>query len=370
MASSGLNFARLTPDNGAVRDLRELIYLSITRPDKLGALFNFMPGQADGKKVGLIGQFGLLGKPSTGCTPSYGNDLAAAAEKTWDIKEWEIAEQICYTDLAATLAKIALKKGTQVADLTGTDYMDNVLMPLLEEAVARTVLRLAFFGDKAASTYNSGSNTSGTIKAGVSADYFKVTDGIWKHIFDAVAKGAGNDGYITRVAVDANSKTSIALQKEAMKGAGVASGILDDLIASAPMQLRQAPGQVIYLTQAFADALSADIRNNNKGSDLQWKSIFTGVTEAQYNGVTIQAVAFQDEIIQGYLQNTTNAAAYDKPYRALYTIKDNLLVGSESQSEIADIDAWFDKTAQKNYILCRDTLGTLVVDEKLTAVAY
>lgn len=370
MASSGLNFAKLTPDNGAVRDLKELIFLAVTSVDKLGALFNFMPGQDDGKKIGLIGQFGLLGKASTGCTPSYGNDLAAASEKTWDIKEWEIAEQLCYADLSATLAKIAMKKGTQVADLTGTDYVDSILMPLLEDAVTRTVLRLALFGDTAASTYNSSTNTSGTIKAGTSADYFKVTDGLWKRIFDGVAKGAGKEGYITRVAVDANSKTTIALQKEAMKGAGVATGILDDLISGAPMQLRQAPDQVIYLTQAFADALSADIRANNKGSELQWNAIFNGVTEAKYNGVAVRAISFQDEIIQAYLQNTTNAAAYDKPFRAIYTIKDNLLVGTESDSEIADIDAWFDKTAQKNYILCRDTLGTLVADENLIAVAY
>lgn len=370
MASTGLNFTKLTPDNGAVRDLKELIFLAVTSNEKLGALFNFMPGQDDGKKIGLIGQFGLLGKSSTGCSPAYGNDLATTGEKTWAIKEWEIAEQLCYADLSATLAKVAMKKGTQVADLVGTDYVDNILLPLLEEAVTRTVLRLALFGDTAASTYDSSSNTSGTIKAGTSADYFKVTDGLWKRIFDGVAKGAGAEGYINRVAVDANTKTTIALQKSAIKGAGIATGILDDLIASAPMQLRQAPDQVIYITQALADALNADIRSNNKGSDLQWDAIFNGVQEAKYNGITIRAISFQDEIIQAYLQNTTNTTAYDKPYRAIYTVKDNLLVGSESESEIAEIDAWFDKTTQKNYILCRDTLGTLIADENLIAVAY
>ena len=56
MASTGLDFAKLTPDNGAVRDLRELIFLSVMDVDQLGALFNFLPNQEHGKKVGMIGE--------------------------------------------------------------------------------------------------------------------------------------------------------------------------------------------------------------------------------------------------------------------------------------------------------------------------
>jgi hypothetical protein len=370
MASSGLNFLNLTPTNGAVQELKELIFLSFVDAEGLGGLFNFMPGQQDGKKLGLIGQFGLLGSASQGCDPTYGNDLVATREKTWNIKRWEIAEQICFTDLLSTLAKTALKKKTQVADLTGTDYMDSILMPLLEEAAKRTVLRLALFGDPDASVYDKTNNSTGTLKAGTDKKYFTVTAGLWKRIFEGVAIAAGTDGHITRVTVDANTKTSIALQKAAIRTAGVATGILDDLIEDAPQNLRQAPNQIIYITQALADAVSRDIKKNNKGSELQWKSLFMGITETTYNGITVRAIPFMDEIIQSYLQNTTNTDAWDKPYRAIYTIKDNLLIGSESENEIAEIDAWFEKKDQKNYILCRDTIGALIGDENLIAVAY
>lgn len=368
--SAGLNFANLTPDNGAVRDLKELIFLSVADVESLGDLFNFRASQENGKKVGLLGQFGLLGKSSQGCDPTYGNDLVKVSEKTWDIQRWEIAEGICFEDLLGNLGKTALKKGTEVADLTGTDYLDDILMPLLESAVKRLVLRLAFFGDKSASVYDKTTNTTGTLKPGTDAGNFTVTDGFFKHIFDGVAIAEGTDGHINRVTIAANAATTKAAQKAAIKGAGVASGIIDDLIADAPMNLRQAEGQVIYLTQALADALSADIKANNKGSELQWSALFDGIKETTYNGITVRAIPFLDEIIQGYLQNTTNADALDKPYRAIYTIKDNLLVGSESDTEISDIQAWFDQTKQKNFILCRDTIGTLIVDENLIAVAY
>ena len=35
MASTGLNFSNLTPDNGAIKDLKRLIFLAVTDPESL-----------------------------------------------------------------------------------------------------------------------------------------------------------------------------------------------------------------------------------------------------------------------------------------------------------------------------------------------
>lgn len=48
MASTGLNFANLTPDDGAVKDLKRLIFLAVTDPESLGKIFNFLPKQKHG----------------------------------------------------------------------------------------------------------------------------------------------------------------------------------------------------------------------------------------------------------------------------------------------------------------------------------
>ncbi len=50
MASTGLNFANLTPDNGAIKDLKRLIFLAVTDPESLGKIFNFLPKQKHGEK--------------------------------------------------------------------------------------------------------------------------------------------------------------------------------------------------------------------------------------------------------------------------------------------------------------------------------
>lgn len=365
MASSGLDLSNLTPDNGAIKSLSQLIFLAAMDPDRLGNLVNFLVRQEHGKKVGFVGEFGLIGKKAQGCDPTYGNDLISTGEKEWDIKEWEVAEQICYKDLESTVAKVALNKGTSIDDVTSTDYMDDIVEPRLNLAITKLIMRLAFFGDKDATTYASSSNESGTIKEGVSADYFNVTDGLWKHIFKGVTEEK-----ITRVEIAANNQTSPALQKQEFKKAGIATGILDSMIESAKMVLRQQVGQTIYMTQLFADALSADIKANNKGSELQWESIFLGITRTTYNGVTIYAVPFWDEIIQSCLKNTTNKDAWDKPYRAIYTVKDNLLVGTESEDELAEVEIFFDQKTRYNHIFAKDTLGTLVAQEDLMVVAF
>ena len=51
-------------------------------------------------------------------------------------------------------------------------------------------------------------------------------------------------------------------------------------------------------------------------------------------------------------------------------MKENLLVGSESENEIAELDIWFEKKDQMNYILAKDTIGTLIGQDDLLQVAF
>ena len=323
MASTGLNFSNLTPDNGAIKDLKRLIFLAVTDPESLGKIFNFLPKQKHGEKVGFIGEFGMVGKASQGCNPTFGTSVLATSEKEWDIREWEVAEKICYKDLEGTVAQVAMRTKTNIADLTGTEYTDYILAPRLELAIRKMLMRYAWFGDKAADT---------------------VTDG-------------------------ANAAATFAEQKAAMRQNYAAVDFLDALISDASTVLRQANGQLIYITQALKDALDADLKRNNKGSELQWTALFDGITETNYNGVQMLAIPFLDEIIKG-CETVSGGKAWNKPYRALYTIKDDLLVGMESESEVADIQVWFNKDEQMNKILSKDKIGTLIADDNLVQVGF
>lgn len=353
---AGINFESLTPKNGAVQDLAELIFLELQEDDKLGQLVTFMTRQENGKKLGFVGKAGLLGKKAKGCDPEYAKNLVQASEKTWTLEEWEIAEEICYKELENTIAEHFAANGSDMADLTSSDYMEKVVRPLLEQAIRDLIVRLVFFGDTEA---------EGNLKEGVDAEYFNLFDGIWKQLFVAVTAGK-----TTRVNVDANTKTTVAAQYEAMRQPGAATGVLNSLIINTPMKLRTMADRVFIVTQAFADMLNLDIQENNKGSELQWESIFAGIQKSTYQGITLIAVPQFDEIIQDYLKNSTNADAYDKPFRVIYGAKGNFRAGTKSAETLADLQITFDKKDRKNYIYAADTLGALVLAEEYAAVAY
>ena len=132
MASTGLDFTQITPDNGAVREISRLVFKDVLTAERIGSLLNVFRGVYNGDKLGIIGEFGLLGTASTGCSPTWGNDAMDTSEKTWDIASWQIAEQLCYADVENTLVKYTLNNGTDIADMTANDYLDEIVVPRLE----------------------------------------------------------------------------------------------------------------------------------------------------------------------------------------------------------------------------------------------
>lgn len=348
----------------AVRRLNMVLWRNFRDNEQLQNIVRIIPNQVNGKKVAILHGFGLVGEASDGCNMTYNDSLTVNSENVWDIQEWQVAESVCYETLKGTLAQEILRSHTDVADVTGT-YIDDVLRPMLEQAIEEMLLRFAFFGDKNASEYDSINNTSGTLQPGTDPKFFNVIDGFWQQIFAGVS---GNT--ITRTTISANAQTTIALQRSAMYTSGVASGLMDTILAEAPIELSQANDQVILVTKALWDAVRHDVKVNNIGSEMQFESWFGGIKKAEWDGVTVLCLPFMDKIITKFEQNNTNTGAYNMPYRAIYTVKDNLIVGTESRDSYYQLDSWFDKTDQKNYILAKDTIGAMVLDHSLIHVAY
>ena len=358
MQSTGLNFSALTPSNGALQSLNELLFNKVLGEERLAQVFNVIFGAEHGKKVGFIGEFGLVGKAAQGCEPTYNSSQIETSEKTWDLGEWGVYEKICYRDLIGTLAQVAMRRGANIADLTGTEYIDDIVYPRLELAIYKMLMRFAWFGDKNADNVADG----GVITNGVDPEFFTVTDGFWKRFFAIASADSAR-----RVTIAANAEATFAAQKSAILNTGVATSILDNLIMGASADLRQGENQVIFVTQSLKDALSRDIRNNNKGSELQWRAIFDGITESQYDGIRLVAMPLWDSIIQAYESTGT---AWNKPHRAVYTTTNNLLVGIDNYTDFSELNVFFDEKSELNLLKSKGALGTLVAQDNMVQVAY
>jgi hypothetical protein len=348
---------QFTPSSHEIDKLSELIFLEVLNDGNINELFTFLIGQENGKKVGIVTPT-LMGKSDGGCGDSYEDNPIEGSEQEWEIKRWSIRRKICYKDIEGTIAEYALRNGVNVGDLTGTALIDSVVEPLLKKGIETLIMRLAFFGNK--------SITSADIKGDAAVDNFNTIDGVWKRVFDGVA--AGN---ITRTTIDANAKTTIAAQKTAIRTAGVASKIIEDLMDDAPLKLQQSEKKLI-ITKALWNAWRNDIRRENKGSEGQWESLFGGVRKGEIDGVTTYVVPFLDEIIQNYEVNKTNSGAYNMPYRAILTTKENnLLLGTSNKSQgVNEIDIFFDRSDDYTKIKAKDTLGAMILSNELIHVAY
>lgn len=427
MASSGITLSGLTAPNGAVEALSELIILETIKSEKFEQFITPIFGVHTGDKQGGISQFPDIGKKKgAGCTPSYNSNSAPTIERTWSLAEWEVAEKICYEDVLGTLAKYALKTGTEIADVTGT-ILESIITPLIEAAIERMYWRLIWFGDTAATNVviedlptaaataqTTGEAISGTVYAGVPSS----TSGAVKCalanetvVYLAASAATGNavggttyyskdtvnttevisggsitsgksidlfkveNGFWKRllaiIAADPNRRTEIAANAQATKALQKSNftnaiTVMDNLITDAPLRLRENENSIIVVTQSFADAYRREITLGTKYTDMQWTVLENGLQYFMHSGVKVFVFKYWDMLIQEYFDNTRK---YNSPHRAIYFDPSNFLVGTPSNMMLKTFKTWFSDDDQDVKMLARDWFGTMIFETDQVQVA-
>lgn len=334
----------------------DVIYKDWFTKTPLNQVFKIMEKQKDGAVLTGVKPFRLLGKTSAGCKPTYENSMLNIEEKTWIIREWEVPEEICYDDIGDTVLEEVKNTGINAANIIDTRYYREILEPAILDGIDDMLFRLAFFGTNAPSELQKASD----------APFFNTITGIWKQIFEAVARN-----HITRYTIAANGMSTIDAQMTAFEpGTGDAVKLMRNIQTSAPIELRQAKNKVMYITQSLYDAYVADRQEKYIGSEGQWDSLDNGIMVGKINGIETIVLPEWDRIIQNFLKNQENENAYDHPYRAILTVKDNLLLGTESDGDFKKLVGGFDEKNQINWVLAKNTIGAMVRFDQLTHVAF
>ena len=364
MASTGyLDMNNFAINNHGITDLRKLLFLTVIDPEgednSLKDVLEINTGIEDGERVGGVGEFAPVGLPSSGCNPDWKGTKLATAEKQWKLGEYEIAEEICFADLEKTIVQYAMRRGTDIADLTGTDYIDAIVEPRMVLAMNKMLWRLAWFGDITADDVTGG----GFITDGINLNLFHVCDGLFKRIFDIVSANP-----LQGISIAANSAATKIDQIAGIRASGVATSLMDKLIYDSNPKLLQHSDRVLLVTKSIADALAMDIKANNKGSDLQWQSLFNGFASATvYNQQQIISLPIWDEMIRMFEDDGT---VWNLPHRAIYAPKSSLKLGINSNDMLSYLDIFFDKKSQTNNIIARDKVGTMTWEDDLIMAAY
>lgn len=352
-----INWNQFTVDNGAITDLRELLFLTVYDDPDIDLTIKNETGVTNGKKLGYIDSMGDVGEARSGCDPQYGKVNVTGIQKEWELGDWEIAKEICYDELENTIAEDSLNTGTDRAYLQDTPYWDQVLMPLLEKAMKEMFWRIVWFGDKDTKNIADG----GILKAGINPKLFNMCDGLWKRLQAIIA---ANPNQHTEIA--ANAATTYLDQKNGILVPGTAIKIFDTLLADADSRIFDKPGSAIFCTNSMFKALRTDLVERYGKTTMPFENVATGITLSEYDGRTIIALDIWDRLIKKFEDTGT---ALNCPHRAIVCSPDNLFVGTNDKDKIASLSVHFNDKDRKNYIYAASKIGTLVGEDELVQVA-
>lgn len=347
--AAAINFGALTLNPDDVRQFNELIKQSVLDAPALTSGFNIFTGIRNDDYIGLIRPtLGLIGKADAGC--GSGDNVSGAmatSQKQWGLKRLRIEKRECYTDLATSLAKFYRNTGTNIADLTATEYM-SFLASYIPADINRMIWRKAWFDNTAADTVaNSGKLTNGTDKT-----YFNVLDGIWKQLTTIVTADATK-----KVTIAANAQATQALQFSTLTPA-LALKVYQDCVDAASPTLLAEPDLMFISTRSVAQKAARELQSLGQDSVLQ--KIEGGYELTQIDGIPCLVVPYFDEVILKYFNNGTTL---DSPHRVLLTSKANLALGFEGEEMFSQLSIVFDEASEKNIIRIIDAMDAKVIDD-------
>jgi len=330
----------LSPEN--IRDLRQLINVDLWRDERLQDYFRIVPAR-HGDPVGLIGKGNPIGTAGCGCDPEYAKFAPSNTLKRWELGCWQAPLKVCWKDMEGTIAEYALKNGTPIGDLNGTQVMSEVIEPLLTDLYVDLVWRLAWFGDTDAENVSDG----GAIVNTVDTALVDAVDGLWKQIRTINAR-AGAPQYTDVAGVaGGNDKAHILVS-------GIPTKLIEQMMVNANAATMALPNKVIYMTMAMATALEWDMRNSGCGC-MPWEDRVNGVRTTKWNGIEYIALPKWDEYI-----NTFESG--NSPYRAVLTNKDNILIGTPGGELVQDFDMYFDRISRNMFLYGTGKIGAMFLN--------
>lgn len=361
-----INWNQFTVDNGAITDLRELLFLTVYDDPDIDLTIKNETGVYNGKKLGYINDMGDVGTAGGGCDPQYTSVNITGIQKEWELGGWEIAKEVCYEELENTIAESSMNTGTDRAYLQDTPYWDTVLMPLLERAMREMFWRIVWFGDKDAKNLADG----GILKAGINPKLFSMCDGLWKRLQAIIAANPKQQTLITaNVATESVNSTDTVTynaQKAAVRESGYAIKLFDTMLSDADSRIFDDPSSAIFCTTTLFKALRTDIVERYGRTTMPFENVATGITLSEYDGRKIIALDIWDRMIGKYEDNGTGL---NLPHRAVVCSPNNLFVGTDDTDKIAKLRITFNDKDQKNYIYAASKIGTLVGEDALIQVA-
>lgn len=358
--ATAINVSALTLAAKEAQAFSEFIAERMYSQPALNQICTIMQGIQMKQQIVFAGLMGNTGIKDSGCTRVTSSPASVLTQKY--LEPIKVSNTIvhCQNDVDALFKAYANKvqKYTDLYDITGTDEEKFLAIMLAENATA-TAQKLAWLADKdvvQAAAAVSGVNGAARVK------YYDPIYGLWYRIFAGVTATT-----ISKYAITENSGATIAAQKTLAADRTIE--IFEEMWATADPRLKADPNKQLLVSNWLFENYRQSLQT--KGGAFDISLITDGLPQLKWNGIpVINMESVWDLYGQAdWLANTTDNTYY-LPNRAILTVPENLIIGTLTEGDISEVEAFYDKITRQFYMAYGFTMDTQVAEHYMIEVAY
>lgn len=319
----------MTTYTGKQSEFRELVMKKLegylTLPE-LG--FNIVEDVQSKKIMYKDNYLDKITKERSGCNNTSTGTGIAISSFTLEVTDMQAQLEQCADVFDATIAETLRKKGFDINNLTGTE-IETYILDRIAEAAARDLYRVVFLGDTTLSdsNYTQFDGVFKTIKAGYLAS-------------DGTTYGgtlSDSDINLTNIVTTLDTKVWDAQSYELK--------FVDDA------------KKVMFVTDPVYRAWEKYLTSTGfSGVSANREQLVNGSPALFYRGIPLVNM----KVISKYLATdfaTGSPAAISTPNRIILTVADNHYIATDSATDSAKVQMWYDATDDKNYTRLRYKAG-------------
>lgn len=311
------------------KQANEVIIQPIMEAHAIETFFDTRPDITFKEQLALNTTLRRIIRKYTGCGFSADGDVINVFEKYLEVCKLKVNLEQCAQNIGTSFFVDLMKKGTDIDDLTDTEIQDFIVARVME-SLTLDVPELTWFGDTDSVD-----------------EFLSSCDGIWKRIFQAIDEYSGQRLYVFGASL----------------GECEALDAMRALYSNAPAELDAQPegNKQILLTRELYDNY-LNCREDACCGDKSWDMLEQGKRQLYFRGIPVYKMTEWTEAI--------NFHGLDFPHRIMYTLKGNLVVGTDAVSSDNSLKFWYDEKDEMNYIKLKMKWGTQMIYEGLTVVGY
>lgn len=349
--ASKIDVSALTLNPEEAQQISEAVVEKVFVQGELNQVHDIETGISMQKQIVFVDNLDVGGEALTGCTPAEQGTLTMT-QKYWTPALVAGRYSHCANDLNQLLKifRRAQKVEPDYYDRIGSEEM-GLLMAKIVDSLKVSISAKAWLSDTAAAVQPGGNFTI----AGFNAGLWNQFDGLWKQIFA--------DGNIPRYTITENAGATYVLQALA---AGESLNILQGMYEGADPRLLGDPNAQILVTRSIWDNYLALTETKEFNGGITSR-LDNGQVTMNYRGIPIILMNEWDRTIRKYQDDLT---VHFRPHRAVMTTPSNIPIGTLSETDLQNLESFYDKKDKTNYVDFGYFLDAKFGESYMASVAY